>query len=384
MLLVLLGLRPALAAENDDRYFKIYGLIEKGDALDKAGQIEKAKAKFVEAEAALRELKQHYPTYNTKLVASRLNYLAEKIDVLSKPAAAVEEEIETVKPSAVATKPRLPGEPQVKVIATGAEPRQVLRLQAQAGSKQKLKMTVRMKMGVVAPEIPSEMMSMPAINLAATVTTKEVSPEGEAQIEIVIDEAGVSKDPAAPAEAVQEMEKQMTGLKGLTMTGAVTDRYFTRTLEAKIPAGTSADQREGMEEMKDAFANAEFLLPEVALGVGAKWEIKKKTKQQGMTIDETIRHELISLDGGKMVVKSTTTQSAANQKISNPIMPELKVDMTKMTGTAIETATIDLTQMLPIKAEVEEKTEINMSLNNGGKKQAMVMKTETQSSMEAE
>lgn len=338
----------------------------------------------MEAEAALRELKRHAPTYNAKLVNARLNYLAEKIAGFSKPAAGTEQVIEAAPLPVGVAKPKVPGEPQIKVISAGAEPRQVLRLQAQAGSKQKIKMSVRMKMGVVAPDMPSEMMSMPVMKLAATITTGEVSPAGEGQVEIVIDEAGVTKDAATPAEAVQEMEQQMAGIKGLTMTGKVTDRYYLRKLEAKIPAGASAEQREGMEEMKDAFANAEFLLPETAVGVGAKWEIKKKTKQQGMTIDETIRHELISSEGGKIVVKSTTTQSAANQKIANPIMPTLKVDMTKMTGTAVETATIDLTLLLPIKAEVEEKTEINMALNNGGKKQAMSMKTETQSSMETE
>lgn len=381
MALVLLGLQCGLATENDDRYFKIYGIIERADTFAKGGATQQALAKYREAETALRELKQIYPTYNPKLVTARLKYLSERVAELSKPPVVAGAEIEETSPVASVGKARLAGEPSVKVIEAGAEPREVLRLQAQAGNQQKIKMTIHMKMGLVAPELSSDMMSLPAMNLAATVTTKEVSTNGEAQIEIVIDEAGVAKDPATPAEAAQEMEKQMAGLKGLTMTAVVTDRYFTRKIEAIIPAGTSADQREGMEEIKDAFGNAEFLLPEVAVGVGAKWEIKKKTKQQGISVNETIRHELISRDGAKLVVKSITTQSAANQKIPNPIMPTLKVDMTKMSGTATETATIDLTRTLPIEARVEEKSEILMSVNHLGKMQPMTMKTETQSTL---
>lgn len=387
-LLLLVGLLggfwlSADATENDDRYFRIYGLIEQGDAFNKGGQVEKAKAKYGEAEKALKELKQLYPTYNAKLVTARLTYLAEKIKVLSQPPVTAVEPNEA--PAASGTiKAGVPGQPQVKLLEAGAEPRQVFRLQAQATDVQKVKLTVRMKMGVVAPEIPSEMMTLPPMTLAATLTTKEVTPEGDALVEIVIDEAGVLKEAAAPAEAVKEMEQQVAGLKGLKMTGTVTDRYFTKKIAAEIAPGTSPDKRESLEQMKEAFANTEFILPEEAIGVGAKWELKKKAKEQGINIDEVIRHEIISIEDGKLVVKSSTTQSAANQKISNPIMPALKVDMTKMTGTATETATFDLTKTLPIKAVVDERSEINMSLNSGGKKQAMTMKTESHSTMDSE
>lgn len=388
VLLVVIGLWSgsvisAAGTENDDRYFRIYGLIEQADGLSKSGQNERAKTKYTEAEKALKELKQLYPTYNPKLVTARLTYLAEKILVLSKPAEPAGETNEVSQTSA-AVKMAVPGQPQVKLLEAGAEPRKVLRLQAQAADTQKIKLVVRMKMGVVAPEMPSEMMTLPPMSLAATLTTKEVTGAGDALVEIVIDEAGVLQEAAAPAVAVKEMEQQVASLKGLIMIGTVTDRYFTKKIEAQIPAGVSAEKRESLEKIKEAFANADFILPEEAVGVGAKWELKKKTKEQGMNIDETIRHELVSIEGKKLVVKSTTIQSAANQKISNPIMPALKVDMTKMTGAASETATIDLTKTLPVKATADERSEINMSVNAGGKKQAMTMKHESHSTMDSE
>lgn len=42
--LIVLGLRPALATENDDRYFQIFGVIEKGEALEKADRPSRPKA----------------------------------------------------------------------------------------------------------------------------------------------------------------------------------------------------------------------------------------------------------------------------------------------------------------------------------------------------
>jgi hypothetical protein len=152
----------------------------------------------------------------------------------------------------------------------------------------------------------------------------------------------------------------------------------------QIPPGTDDQTRAGMEQMKDAFANQDFILPEEAIGTGAKWEVRNKKQKQGMTMDETIRHELVSMDGTVMVVKSATTQSAANQKVPNPFMPTAKIDLTKMTGTATESATIDLANILPSKATAEERTETILTTTTAGKRQAMTLKTETHSTLESD
>ena len=388
VLLLVLGLLvgPWLsvsATENDDRYFRIYGLIEQGDNLSKGGQTERAKAKYVEAEKALKELKQLYPTYNPKLVTARLTYLADKIAVLAKPPV-VAMEANVISEPAAAVKAIVPGQPQVKLLEAGAEPRKVFRLQAKPMDTQKSKMTAKISMGISAPEMPGQTMKMPAINMSATVTTKSVTAEGDVNYELVIEEVGVASDSDMPPEVAEGMKSSLAAMKGLVIAGTVTDRYYTKKIEAKIPPGTDAQTREGMEQMKDSFANTEFMLPEEAIGVGAKWEIKEKAKKQGMTIDQVTRHELVSVAGDSFATKSSTTQSAANQKIPNPIMPTLKADMTKMTGSATGTSTADLTKILPSQATSDEQVEINMAINAGGKKQVMTMKTETRATLESD
>ena len=127
-----------------------------------------------------------------------------------------------------------------------------------------------------------------------------------------------------------------------------------------------------------------IIVPEEAVGVGAKWEVKEKIKTQGMTTDQTTQHEVVGIEGDSLVMKSSTTQTAANQKISSPMMPTLKVDMTKMTGTATGTSTVNLAKVFPGKAISDQRIEVNMAVNAGGKKQVMNTKTETHSTLEAE
>jgi hypothetical protein len=375
----------APAADADAQYIQIYGLIEQADELSTSGKAEQAKAKYVEAEKALKALRQNYPNWNVKLVGARMNYLAGKIATLSQPVPVEPSpEVSAQKSAAPVVKPVVPGQPQVKLLEAGAEPHQVFRLQAKPMSMQKSKLTAKFSMGMSAPEMPGEMMKMPAISMKSVLTPKSVSAAGEVNYEIVIEDVEVVAEPGVAAQLVDGMKQSLAGMKGLVLVGTMTDRYLTKKIEVKIPAGTDAQTREGMEQMKDSFANSEFILPEEAIGVGAKWEVKEKTKEQGMTIDQTTRHELVSIEGGVLVIKSSTTQSAANQKIPNPIMPTLKADLTKMTGSATGTSTVDLTKILPIKTASDVRSEVNMTMNNAGKKQAMTVKTETHGTMESD
>ena len=185
-------------------------------------------------------------------------------------------------------------------------------------------------------------------------------------------------------EVVAEMQKSLGAAKGMVLQGIMTDRYQTKKVEVKSSLPATPSAKEDVETLKETFSNSEFVLPEEAVGVGAKWELKHKRKKRGMMVDETIVHELTAVEGNVLSVKSTVNQSGASQKISNPVMPALKVDMNKMTGTVLETTTMDLTKSFPTHATVNESSEVNMSMANAGQKQNLIMKSETQSTLESE
>ena len=389
-LLLLVGLLggfwlSADATENDDRYFRIYGLIEQGDAFNKSGQVEKAKAKYVEAEKALKELKQLYPRYNPKLVTARLNYLAEKIKVLSQPPVTAVEPNEA--PAASGTiKAAVTGQPQVKLLEAGAEPRQVFRLQAEAGKSQKAKITMMMKLGISAPDMPSELGTLPPVTVAltSTVTTKTVV-VGQIEFETVIDEVEDVKSPGGEAGVTAGVSEQFRVLKGAKLVGAMSDRFvITKKIEAENPTSNTVSMRESFGELaKVLFARLKGL-PEEAIGVGAKWEVNQKLKEQGMTVNDMVQYELVSVEGAVLTLKSSTKQSAGSQKIPHPMMPGQKIDLTKLIGSGSETLTVDLGMLLPVKSLSDEKREIVMAMSAAGKRQEMTIKTETRINLQAD
>ncbi len=79
---LLMAALDARADAIDDQYVRIYNAIQEGDLLSNGGQSADAVAKYSEAQDSLLKFQKVYPAWNTKVVAFRLNYLANRINDL--------------------------------------------------------------------------------------------------------------------------------------------------------------------------------------------------------------------------------------------------------------------------------------------------------------
>ena len=386
VLALLLGVWPAWADGPDDEYLQIYGLIQTADELNADGKAVPAKAKYQEAKAALTSFKTNYPYWNVKLVSYRLNYLAQKV------AAPAE------KPPAVASSATTPGSPeaqseakaatqtsttQVKLLEPGAEPRKVLRLHPKPGDKQTLDLTLKMAMESKVGEMETPATKLPAIKMTMEATVKSLADNGDITYEMVMSDLTVSEEPGVAPMVAEAMKSAFTGVKGLSGSGTISSRGFSKGFEFKAAPDGNPQARQVVDQMKDAFTELVVLLPEEAVGTGAKWEVKMPLKTQGMTIDQTATCEVVSLEGENFNTKSTIVQQAANQKIQNPAMPGIKVDLTKMTGTGTSERTFDLGKLLPTAGTGKVHTDTAMAMNMGGQKQPMTMKMDMDVRFEA-
>jgi hypothetical protein len=76
---------PARGQSPDDKYVRIYSLIEDADKLNEAGQARLATTKYLEAQVAIKDLQQAHPGWNSKLVGYRLEYISSRLEPLTKP-----------------------------------------------------------------------------------------------------------------------------------------------------------------------------------------------------------------------------------------------------------------------------------------------------------
>ena len=378
VLALLLGLCPQAQADlGDDQYLQVYSLIQQADELNSSGKAALAKAKYQEAQTALKGFKTDYPNWNVKLVSYRLNYVAQKLAALSeKPRTAAAGGADTNAPEAQAgaQSATSTSTTQVKLLEAGSEPRKVLRLHPSPGDKQTLRLTLKMAIETKMGEVQSQAMKLPAMTMTMDTTVKDVSDKGDITYELVMGETTLTDDPGGNAQLAELMKTALGGIKGMSGTGTVSSRGLAKGMEFKVPPGADAQTRQVMDQMRDSFSSIAAPLPEEAVGAGARWEAKIPIKSQGMTIDQTGTSELVSIEGERLTTKGTFTQRASNQKVESPAMPGLKLDLIKMIGTGTGESTFELGKLLPVAGITDLHSETDMAMNMGGQKQPISTK----------
>jgi hypothetical protein len=387
LLTFLVAFCSVCVADPDDDYLHVFGLIQQADALSANGNTESAHEKYQAAQQALLEFKRQNPTWNPKVLNFRMNYVAGKLAPPAKEETATQPEPTKALPTAspakpIVTMPALPAtEPQIKLLNAGAEPRSVLRLHPQPGDKQSLSLTVKldMTMDMQGTKVPA--MKMPPMVMGLDVVVSQVSSAGDITYEMTFTDASVGESPDASPQVAAAMRTALAGLKGMTARGVTTGRGVSKDVEFNLPASADPQLRQTMDQMKTAMA--QVALPEEAVGVGASWQVKRKLKSQGMTIEQTDEYTISALNGDEVTLQTALTQHAANQKVQNPAVPNLKMDLSKLDSKGNGSATLNLGKILPATASMDAHSEMAMSLDMNGKKQSMAMNMDLTVSMES-
>jgi hypothetical protein len=365
----------AQAQDPDDEYLRIFNLIQDADSIAASTNAAPALAKYQQAQKALQSFHNGNPDWNNKVISYRRKYVADKIADLTKKPTEAETQPET-KASVSATADRM------KLLEPGAEPRTVLRLHPKPGDKQTLEVSLKVSMDTKVGEASAGAIKMP-ITMAMDVTVKSVSAEGDVAYDIVIGDITLAEDPAVPPQVAQALQAALGGIKGLSGTGTMSSRCQSKGTEIKMPAGAGAQTRQMMEQINQVFENVLLPLPEEAVGAGAKWQINAPFKSQGIAVDQVNTFQLVSVEGDLLKTSVSTTQRAANQKIQNPAMPGVKLDLTKLSGNGTGIINFDLAHLLPQEATSELHSEYAMAMNMGGQKQPMTMKVDVNAQLKS-
>jgi hypothetical protein len=374
----------------DEQYIHIMALIDRGDALRAAGQMDAAKGKYKEARRELLYFKAVNPLFAPKTVTYRLNELSERIDTRLP--------VTETKPSA--EKPKLEAESaasksHVKLIDAGAEPRQVLRMHAVPGDKQTAAMTIKLSMempmppggtpGAAAPggAAPAGTIKIPAITILIDFTVQNIAANGDVSYQAVAEEASVAEEPGAQPQMAQAMKAAMAGFKGIIGDGVRSSRNISKKVEVKTPPGAGPQIVQAVDQVKQIMSNMGLPLPEEAVGPGAKWEVKMPVNSGGINIEQTAIYEAVSIAGDQVKTTFTLNQSAADQKIQLPAMAGAQVHLVQLTGSGKGSATDDLSKLASSQAVFDVHTDINAEVNAAGKKTPVTMKMDMSATVEA-
>ncbi len=273
-------------------------------------------------------------------------------------------------------------QPRSTLLQPGAEPHKALRLHPKAGDKHTSTLTLKMTMEVHAGTADAQPMKMPPMTLVMDTTIKSVSAGGDISFDTVMREVSVAEDSQAAPQMVDAMKTALSGVKGLSINGTMSNRGISKRTEVTPPADTNPQAQQMIEQMKDAFSNSGVVFPEEAVGPGAKWVVKQKVKSQGLTLDQTTTCELVSVEGDRLKVKTVLTQSAANQEVKNPSLPDAKVNVVKLQSRGTGEISANLGQLMPVQATSDLRNESNMAVSAGGQDSEMTIKMDMNQRLE--
>jgi hypothetical protein len=385
--LFLFAVSGVVRAESlDDKYLQIHSLILDADALSASGKTDAALKKYQAAQTALAQFRQANPEWSKRIVAFRMNYLAEKLASLSQASAPATATPAQPSPSSSASNPPATaaksGGAQVKLIEPGAEPRKALRFQPAVGTKQILALTMNISMDMKLGGGAATPIKLPPTTMIMETTIQSVAPDGSFTYEALMQDITVAEEEGVMPQAAEALKAAMGGLKGLTTTGTVSSRGANLSTQATLPADASPLVKQSVEQMKETLANISLELPEEPVGVGAKWETKRSLKSQGMQLEQGTTYQITSIEGSRITAKTVVVQTAPKQKVEVSTMPGLKLDLNKYTGSGGGEVTLDLTRPMPVTAMAKMQAEQSLGINAGGQAQTMDMKMNIQVRME--
>ncbi len=266
-----------------------------------------------------------------------------------------------------------PAKPVFTLVEAGAEPRVELRYKYAVNVQVSFGLTIDQtaKQTLDGEETPEA--AVPAMEFSLRCTTESVTPEGDAKVRCDQLQARPRIDPADEITGEPDPDADDANpLRGRSILAVVSDRGLVTSAGLLEANGTAADDAEGL-----AFLNRELevlfaILPEEAIGEGAKWVVEMHSDDEGIFSNERHEYRLLSVKDGEIELEVKFTSIAPEQKWALPELPGQKATLRSLKSTAEGRMTIQLDHVLPVRVNLAGDTEMEVSMNVFG--ETMVLK----------
>jgi hypothetical protein len=259
--------------------------------------------------------------------------------------------------------------PLVKLVAPGAEPREVLTYALDKGVKQSLGMGMDMVMSLKMGQSAMPPMAIPrmVMNLDMTVGDKDAG--GDWKIDAALLRVGLEPKGEQQQQMATQMQPHVDSMKGLTMTYFVTPKGHVHDVKINVPPGFPAQAQQMLTGMNQSFESMVAPLPNEPVGIGGKWEVTTRVVSSGADLLQFAVYTLKEKAGSKATLDVTVTQVAASEKITAPGMPAgATARLKRFSSGGTGTNKLDVKSATPEGGRMNVKTgmDLEVSLGAGG------------------
>lgn len=224
---------------------------------------------------------------------------------------------------------------RVTLIDAGAEPRQPLRYQLQAGRSERVQIDSQVQISLAMGGQSMPLTLAPPVRMTLDLASNEVAADGSARISYKL----VSLEAVGEGQQVAQMNKALAGFAGISGWYRIDPRG--NVLEGQVdPLPADNPAAAGVvNEVEQAMQRMSAPLPEQAVGPGARWQVTQSIEDNAMKMTQTSEFTLRSRNGQTLELDMRFVEAQMDSVAGLP--PGAKLESVEMKGGGSNTLPLD-------------------------------------------
>lgn len=269
---------------------------------------------------------------------------------------------------------------EIKLLDPGGEPRSALRFQFDVHRRETVALALVVGLTLSMEPNKSAQAESSTVRMNVAIVPKDLTPQGDLRFELRIDSAeALADDPNARPEALTALNEQLALLVGLTGQALVTPRGVTRQVALQVPGNVPPTTRQVIQTLYGSLGMLASPLPEEAVGVGARWEVRIPLDTPGVGLVQTSTHVLKTFGESRGEMNVAIRQEVLPAASSRPgAQPTPGAELMSLDSHGEGTVAFDLARLVPT-SHVTLESHAVYQVRGGDQVQrvAMTMRTKT-------
>ena len=225
----------------------------------------------------------------------------------------------------------------LELVSAGASSaRKPLRYHLQKGAKSPLELVMNLEL-----EAGGRGGKLPSLVMALEIGVDDVLPDGGAKVRTTVTGA-TAREREGTVVPASMMDSMTSMLEGMAFTATLSPDGSLRDSKFELTKPIPPTMKSQVAQLTQNLEQVAMRLPEVALGVGAKWTARKTVQQNGLDMVTLTTVEITAIDGDRVTFTSNSTVSAPDQTV---IDGGETVTIKDVGGGGTGKGTIDLSRM---------------------------------------
>ena len=238
----------------------------------------------------------------------------------------------------------------VTLLEAGRPPLRLLRKRISPGTRQSLQVAARTSPIRSGPE-GNVREPAPVLRVKVAVAVEDASPGSDIRYRWTLERVEVADTEGMAPPAVDAMRRGVDRLPGSAGTGSLDGRSLGPPSEFQRAAGAGTSAGQAAQRFSAMLDQLLVPLPAEAVGVGARWQARRRVDEDGFQVDVLSTYELRDVSDDEVTLHAVVRREALRQVVKEPGgLPDTEVELLQLMSEGQADIVVDLSLPWPARA----------------------------------